>query len=173
MAKYWEYNGSVLSITMMSQWWARWRLKSLVSRLFTQPFIQGADQRKHQSSASLAFVRGIHRWPVNSPHKGPVTRKMFPFDDVILGVPHGLFSGNFHTDLTVVNGRYAPKMTELIPNSKEIVFWNIRVTLANTKTNQSTTKYWHCVYLHESTSMDKQSYVQSRVRSNHLSISKL
>ena len=44
----------------------------------------GADQRKHQSSASLAFVRGIHWWPVNSPHKGPVTRKMFLFDDVIM-----------------------------------------------------------------------------------------
>ena len=44
----------------------------------------GADQRKHQSSASLAFLRGVHRWPVNSPHKGPVTRKMFPFDDVIM-----------------------------------------------------------------------------------------
>ena len=44
----------------------------------------GADQRKHQSSASLAFVRGIHRRPVNSPHKGPVTRTMFPFDDVIM-----------------------------------------------------------------------------------------
>ena len=43
-----------------------------------------ADQRKHQSSASLAFVLGIHRWPVNSPQKGPVTRKMFPFDDVIM-----------------------------------------------------------------------------------------
>ena len=43
-----------------------------------------ADQRKHQSSASLAFVRGIHRWPVNSSHKGPVTRKLFPFDDVIM-----------------------------------------------------------------------------------------
>ena len=42
------------------------------------------DQRKHQSSASLAFVRGIHRRPVNSPCKGPVTRKMFPFDDVIM-----------------------------------------------------------------------------------------
>ena len=41
------------------------------------------DQRKHQSSASLAFVLGIHRGPVNSPHKGPVTRKMFPFYDVI------------------------------------------------------------------------------------------
>ena len=44
----------------------------------------GEDQRKHQSSASLAFVRGIHRWPVNSPHKWPVTQKMFPFDDVIM-----------------------------------------------------------------------------------------
>ena len=44
----------------------------------------GADQRKHQSSTWLAFVRGIHRWPVNSPHKRPVMRKMFPFDDVIM-----------------------------------------------------------------------------------------
>ena len=44
----------------------------------------GADQRKHKKSASLAFVRGTHRWPANSPHKRPVTRKMFPFDDVIM-----------------------------------------------------------------------------------------
>ena len=44
----------------------------------------GADQRKDQSSAPLAFVRGIHRGPVNSPHKGPVTRKMSPFNDVIM-----------------------------------------------------------------------------------------
>ena len=44
----------------------------------------GKDQRKHQSSPSLALVRGIHRWPVNSPHKWPVTQKMFPFDDVIM-----------------------------------------------------------------------------------------
>ena len=44
----------------------------------------GADQRKHQSSASLAFVREIYRWPVNSPHKEPVTRKMFPFDSVVM-----------------------------------------------------------------------------------------
>ena len=44
----------------------------------------GEDQRKYQSSASLAFVWGIHRRPVNSPHKGPVTRKMFPFDNVIM-----------------------------------------------------------------------------------------
>ena len=44
----------------------------------------GRDEIKHQRSASLAFVRGIHRWPVNSPHKGLVTRKMFAFDDVIM-----------------------------------------------------------------------------------------
>ena len=52
----------------------------------------GADQSKHQSSASLAFVWGIHRGPVNSPHKGPVTRKMFPFDDVIM-IRQGYFTG--------------------------------------------------------------------------------
>ena len=39
-----------------------------------------------KSSAALAFVRGIHRWPVNSPHKGPVTRKMVPFNDVIMSM---------------------------------------------------------------------------------------
>ena len=44
----------------------------------------GADQRWHQSSASLAFVSGIHRWPVNSPHKWPLTRKMLPFDYFIM-----------------------------------------------------------------------------------------
>ena len=53
--------------------------------MFAQPFVQaGADQGKHQSSTSLAFVRGIHQWVVNSSHKGPVTGKMFPFDDVIM-----------------------------------------------------------------------------------------
>ena len=50
----------------------------LLNRIFR------CSQRKHQSSASLAFVWGIHQWPVNSPHKWSVTRKMFPFDDVIM-----------------------------------------------------------------------------------------
>ena len=45
----------------------------------------GADQRKHRSSASLVFVSRIHRWLVNSLHKGPVTRQMFPFGEVIKG----------------------------------------------------------------------------------------
>ena len=44
----------------------------------------GADQRKHQRSASLAIVRLIQRSPVNYPHKWPATRKMCPFDDVII-----------------------------------------------------------------------------------------
>ena len=68
-----------LTITMTSSS-ARWRPKSPASPLFTQPFIQA----KHPSSAPLAFVRGIHRSPVNYPHKWPVTRKMFPFDYVIM-----------------------------------------------------------------------------------------
>ena len=61
-----------------------------------------ADQRKHQSSASLDFVRGIHQWPVNSRHKGPVTQKMLPFDDVIMMCPcvhfhaHLLFCPHTH-----------------------------------------------------------------------------
>ena len=48
------------------------------------PVYSGVNQRKYQSSASQAFVRGIYRWPANSAHKGPVTQKMFPFDDVFL-----------------------------------------------------------------------------------------
>ena len=44
----------------------------------------GADQRKHKRSVPLALVRGSYRWPMNSPHKGPVTRKIFPLDDVIM-----------------------------------------------------------------------------------------
>ena len=44
----------------------------------------GTDQRKYQSSESLAFVRGIHWWPVNSPHKAPVMWKKFPLDDVVM-----------------------------------------------------------------------------------------
>ena len=45
-----------------------------------------ADQRKYQSSVSRAFVRENHRGPVNFPHKWPMTRKMFPFDDVIMNL---------------------------------------------------------------------------------------
>ena len=54
------------------------------ARDFYSTVYSGTDERKHQSSVSLTFVRGIHRWLVNSPHKWPITRKMFPFDDVFM-----------------------------------------------------------------------------------------
>ena len=66
-----HYNGVIMGAT--------------ASQLFFYSTVcSGTNQRKPQSSALLAFVRRIHRWPVNSLHKGPVTRKMFPFDDVIV-----------------------------------------------------------------------------------------
>ena len=84
-----------------------------------------ADQRKHQSSTSQAFVRGIHRGPVNSPHKLPVTRKMFQFDDVIVyDALHGRWfyswltgqSGMHCKDIEclIIQGEWAP----LFSNSK-------------------------------------------------------
>ena len=67
----WRHNGAMASqITILT--------------VVFSTFYSDTGQRKQQSSASLAFVRGIHRGPVNSPHKWPVTRKMFPFDDVIM-----------------------------------------------------------------------------------------
>ena len=62
----------------------------------------GADERKHQSSASLAFVWGIHRWPVKSPHKKPVTWKTFPLDDVIMST----WRMDHHEALILMESRY-------------------------------------------------------------------
>ena len=72
----------------------------------------GADQRKHQSSASLAFVWGIHRGPVNSPHKWPVTRKMFPFDHVIM-----------HSDSTSTKYRVPLGISTLLGQEEFIKVW--------------------------------------------------
>ena len=52
--------------------------------VYSNVYSSADKKKKHQSLASLAFVRGSHRWSVNSPHKGPVTREMFPFDDIII-----------------------------------------------------------------------------------------
>ena len=73
---YYEHYNDVIMSLVASQ--------ITVASIVYSTICSDADQRKHQRSASLAFVRGIHRWPVNSPHKGPVTRKMLPFDDVII-----------------------------------------------------------------------------------------
>ena len=67
-----------------------------------------ADQRKHQSSASQAFVRGIHRWLVNSPHKRPVTWKMFPFDNVIMMVSYTKNGINLFPLPSVCNSTRSP-----------------------------------------------------------------
>ena len=80
----------------------------------------GADQRKHQSSAPLAFVRGIHRWPVNFPHRWPVTRKMFPFDDVIMTArvsmswrPHGCSSAGPRGTNPTMHQTHIPQCTTM------------------------------------------------------------
>ena len=82
----------------------------------------GTYQRKHQSSASLAFVCGIHRRPVNSPHKWSVTRKMFPFDDVIMFLPVG--SPFCSTNKLIINRKMVVKKQK-ISNSANEPFWNI------------------------------------------------
>ena len=98
----------VITSTMASQ---------INSRTNVYPTVYlGTDQRKHQSSASLAFLR----WPVtgNSPHKGPVTRKMFPFDDVIMFYPilHGYYS------MAPGSSRFRP--TSQIPQCTCPIFYN-------------------------------------------------
>ena len=74
----------------------------ITSLTFIYPCVySSADQRKHQSSASLAFVREFHRWPVNVSHKGSVTREMFPFDDVNMIWKAAAYSQ--HTYVRVLN----------------------------------------------------------------------
>ena len=78
----WHYNDVIMG-TMASQITS---LTILYSTVYS-----GVDRRLHQSSASLVFVQGIHRGPVNSPHKWPVTWIMFPFDDIIMNPAYYLF----------------------------------------------------------------------------------
>ena len=66
-------------------------ISAMVSQIISLTIYSGTDERKAQSSASLAFVRGIHQWPVNSPYKGPVMR-LFPFDDVIMSPAFNLIT---------------------------------------------------------------------------------
>ena len=87
----WTHYNDVIMAAMVSQITSLWVTYSTVC--------SGADPRKRQSSASLAMVMGIHRWPVNSPPIGPVTRNMFPFYDVIISrMWHG-HQDYYHVDL--------------------------------------------------------------------------
>ena len=77
MLFYWDqhYSGVIMS-TLASQ---------IISLTIVYSIVySGTDQRKHQSSTSLAFVRGINQWPVNSPIQRASNAEMFPFDDVII-----------------------------------------------------------------------------------------
>ena len=51
--------------------------------VIAQPFVL-EPIKENQSSVALAFVKGIHLWLVDFPHKRPVRRNMFPFDDIIM-----------------------------------------------------------------------------------------
>ena len=73
-----KYHNDVIMNEMASQ------ITSLTIVYWT--VVSDADPRTYQSSALLAFMRGIHQVPLNSPHKWPVTRKIFPSDDVIMDV---------------------------------------------------------------------------------------
>ena len=86
----WSLIGRVVSAHSHTNWSSHYNdviMGAMASQITNLAIVysivySGADQRIHQSSASLAFVWGIHRGPVNSPHKWPVTRKMLPLDDV-------------------------------------------------------------------------------------------
>ena len=84
----WPSGGTVLTTKLHKYHYNDVIMGAMASQIISLTILystvySGAD-KKNPSSASLAFVRGIHRWPVNSPHKGPVTREMLPVDDVIM-----------------------------------------------------------------------------------------
>ena len=94
--------------------------------IFYSTVYPGADQSKHQSSASLAFVWGIHRGPVNSPHRWPVTRKMFPFDDVIIEAQFAVGTMRKHQSFTLLAWWVTSQRTsnaESVPCYVILVLW--------------------------------------------------
>ena len=99
LLSHWNWGSNTRYLSSILLWqWEHWLQKmhysdAILSAMASQitgvsmvssTVFPGAYQRKHQCSASLALVREIHRWPLNSPHKGPITKEMFPFDDVIM-----------------------------------------------------------------------------------------
>ena len=56
---------------------ASWHLESLVTWLFVWQLVQENDKGNTKALHYWHFVRGIHQWLVDSPHKSPVIRKRF------------------------------------------------------------------------------------------------
>ena len=108
--KHYDHNYDVIMGAMASQ------ITSLT--IVYSTVYSGAHQRKHPSSASLAFVRGIHRGPGNSPHKWLVTRKMFPFDwrhHVSWSLIHHPLDKMFAFSQTIFSNAFS--------RSKSFIFW--------------------------------------------------
>ena len=99
----WKHYSDVMMSAMASQ-------ITGVSIVYTA-VCSGADQRKHQCSTLLGLVRRIHRWPI----KGPVTRKMFPFDEIIINTLFVLKQDPNHTRYWAANIQCRRKHTELNP----------------------------------------------------------
>ena len=80
-------------------------MSAMASQITSITLVYPTLYSRHRSkkTSSLAFERGNHRWPVNSPHKGPVTRKMFPFDDVIMWYYTLWFTGRGDISLHLVS----------------------------------------------------------------------
>ena len=125
--------GACKHITMMP-WYARWRLKSPALRLFTQPFIRS---KKTSKLRATGLCDGNS--PVNSPHKGPVTRKMFPFDDIIMHIrPRGLAARFFARK--VVQRKYAPGSSHYIAQfsaNPDMLFYDQAFLQAKNRTSCS------------------------------------
>ena len=125
MFKFHSYHYNDVMISMMAS-----QITSLT--IVYSTIYSGADQKRHQSSASLAFMRGIHRWPVNSLHKGPETRKMFPFDDIII---KSVFQkiGSYHLLYKHIFNHLVRLTASLTWTSSKIylflitVFWHMKV----------------------------------------------
>ena len=114
--------------------------------------------RKHQSSASLACVRGIHRWPVNSSHKGPVTRKMFPFDDVIIydcGLSLFPADGCLENTSAEWQPQTSPKIPEWVGSIRTLVLVLLSVMCPMTK--------WRLMIIHGVSSMHWMTWLRKRV----------
>ena len=89
----------------------QWRHMTAMASHFTGNYCcstvsSGAHQRKHQSSASLAIVRWIRRWPVDSPHKW--TRKMSPFHDAIMQKTFSWHMWRHHNYLLFQESKLSP-----------------------------------------------------------------
>ena len=103
----WSWPSANLKVYITLQW--RHNGNNGVSNHQPRHCLLNRLSRRRSKKTSLAFVRGIHRWPVNSPHKGPVTRKMLPFDDVIMVMPEvEYWMGSVNTGTLVIRFKSDP-----------------------------------------------------------------